>query len=78
MIGQASALVEPIAAVIGAILVLYIRSMLPFLLAFAAGSMLVVVARELLPESVKEHKNLATIGLICGFVLMMVLDVAIG
>ena len=73
-----SALVEPVAAVIGAVLVLYIRSMLPFLLAFAAGAMIIVVARELLPESVKDYKNLATIGLICGFVLMMVLDVALG
>ncbi len=78
MIGQASALVEPVAAVIGAVLVLYIRSMLPFLLAFAAGAMIIVVARELLPESVKDYKNLATIGLIVGFVLMMVLDVALG
>lgn len=78
MIGQASALVEPISAVIGAVLVLYIRSMLPFLLAFAAGAMIIVVARELLPESVKDNKNLATFGLIGGFVLMMVLDVALG
>lgn len=78
MIGQASALVEPISAVIGAILVIYIRSMLPFLLAFAAGAMLIVAARELLPESIKEHKNLSTLGLIIGFVLMMVLDVALG
>ena len=78
MIGQASALVEPIAAVIGAILVMYIRSMLPFLLAFAAGAMIIVVARELLPESVKEHKNLSTVGVILGFILMMVLDVALG
>lgn len=78
MIGQASAIVEPVAAVIGAILVIYIRSMLPFLLAFAAGAMLVVAARELLPESVKENKNLSTLGLILGFVLMMVLDVALG
>ena len=78
MIGQASALVEPLAAVIGAILVMYIRSMLPFLLAFAAGAMIIVVARELLPESVKEHKNLSTVGVILGFILMMVLDVALG
>ncbi len=78
MLGQASALVEPISAVIGAILVIYIRSMLPFLLAFAAGAMITVAARELLPESVKENKNLATLGLIAGFVLMMILDVALG
>lgn len=78
MFGQASAIVEPIAAVIGAILVTYVRSMLPFMLAFAAGAMIIVAARELLPESVKENKNLSTLGLICGFVLMMVLDVALG
>lgn len=77
MIGQASALVEPISAMLGAILVIYIRSMLPFLLAFAAGAMIVVVARELLPESVKNNKNLSTLGLTVGFVLMMILDVAL-
>jgi len=78
MIGQASALVEPVSAVIGAILVMYIRSMLPFLLSFAAGAMIIVVARELLPESIIGNKNLSTFGLIFGFVLMMVLDVALG
>lgn len=78
MYGQGSAIVEPIAAVIGVVLVMAIRSMLPFLLSFAAGAMIVVAARELLPESVKENKNLSTIGLIIGFVLMMVLDVALG
>lgn len=78
MIGQASAIVEPIAAIIGVILVIYIRSILPFLLSFAAGAMIVVVARELLPESIKENKDLSTFGLIGGFVLMMILDVALG
>lgn len=78
LIGQASALVEPISAVIGVLLVVSIRSMLPFLLSFAAGAMLIVVARELLPESVQENKNLSTFGVICGFVLMMILDVALG
>lgn len=78
MIGQASALVEPISAMIGAVLVIYVRSIMPFLLAFAAGAMIIVVARELLPESVKENKNLSTIGVIVGFVIMMVLDVALG
>ena len=78
MLGQISAIVEPIAAVIGAVLVTSIRSMLPFLLTFAAGAMIAVAARELLPESVKENKNLSTVGLIVGFVLMMVLDVALG
>lgn len=78
MWGQASGLVEPVAAVIGVVLVLTIRSILPFLLAFAAGAMIAVAARELLPESIQENKNLATLGLIAGFVLMMVLDVALG
>lgn len=78
MLGQASALVEIVAGIIGAVLVIYIRSMLPLLLAFAAGAMIVVVARELLPESVKNNKNLSTLGLIAGFILMMILDVALG
>lgn len=78
MFGQASALVEPVSAVIGVVLVLSIRSVLPFLLSFAAGAMITVAARELLPESVKENKNLATLGLIFGFTIMMVLDVALG
>lgn len=77
MFGQISAIVEPIAAVIGVVLVTSIRSMLPFLLSFAAGAMIAVVARELLPESVKDNKNLSTLGLITGFVLMMILDVAL-
>ncbi len=78
MIGQSSALVEPVSAVIGAILVMYVRSILPFLLAFAAGAMITVASRELLPESIKENKNLATLGLISGFIIMMILDVALG
>ena len=78
MFGQASALVEPISAIIGVILVLTVRSVLPFLLAFAAGAMIAVAARELLPESIQENKNLATLGLIFGFALMMILDVALG
>ena len=78
MYGQSSALVEPISAVIGVLLVLKIRNILPFLLSFAAGAMIIVVARELLPESVKKNKNLSTLGLICGFILMMILDVALG
>ena len=78
MLGQGSALVEPISAVIGVILVMAIRSILPVLLAFAAGAMIAVAARELLPESIIENKNLATFGLIFGFVLMMILDVALG
>ena len=78
MLGQGSALVEPISAVVGVILVMKIRIILPVLLSFAAGAMIAVAARELLPESILENKNLATLGLIFGFVLMMILDVALG
>lgn len=78
MFGQGSAIVEPIAAVIGAVLVIMMRSILPVLLSFAAGAMIAVAARELLPESIIENKNLATLGLILGFTLMMILDVALG
>lgn len=78
MFGQASALVEPLSAILGVLLVMSIRSILPFLLAFAAGAMITVVARELLPESIKENKNLATLGLIVGFTIMMILDVTLG
>ena len=76
--GQASGIVEPIAGIIGAMLSLFIQSILPFLLAFAAGCMISVAGRELLPESTKDNKNHATIGLILGFVLMMILDVSLG
>lgn len=78
MLGQASALVEPISAIIGVVLVLTIRSILPLLLAFAAGAMIAVVARELLPESINHNKNLATLGLIVGFITMMILDISLG
>lgn len=78
MIGQSSALVEPVSAVLGVVLILTIRSVLPFLLSFAAGAMIAVAARELLPESIQEDKNLATLGLIFGFTIMMILDVALG
>ena len=70
MIGQASALVEPISAVIGAILVIYIRSIMPFLLAFAAGAMIYVVSGELTPEANKLYSGRMTaIGNICGLLL---------
>lgn len=76
--GQASGIVEPISGVIGAIISTFIQSILPFLLSFAAGCMISVVGRELLPESSKEYKNHATVGLIVGFVVMMILDVSLG
>ena len=72
--GQLSGFVEPIAGVIGALLVLKVRTILPFCLAFAAGAMIYVVAKELIPESQKDHKEV-TIYLLIGFIIMMILDV---
>lgn len=77
--GQASALVEPIAGVAGAALVLSMQSILPFALAFAAGAMIFVVVEELIPESqLGSHADIATLGVLAGFTVMMVLDVALG
>ena len=76
--GQASGLVEPMAGVIGVIAALAVRSLLPFLLSFSAGAMIAVVGAELLPEASLENKKLTTLGLILGFIIMMVLDVALG
>ena len=76
--GQASGIVEPIAGVIGALLAVKAQAILPFLLAFSAGAMIGVVGSELIPESTKKSKAMATIGLLFGFMLMMVLDVALG
>lgn len=77
--GQASGVVEPISAVIGAILVLFIRPILPFILGFAAGAMIYVVAEELIPsgKTSKENKY-GTVGVMIGFIIMMVLDIALG
>ena len=77
--GSLSAIVEPISGVIGALLVLKIRLLLPFLLAFAAGAMIYVVVEELIPESQTNEKkdNMALFTLI-GFSIMMILDVALG
>ncbi|MBQ1786990.1 MAG: ZIP family metal transporter [Turicibacter sp.] len=76
--GQASGIVEPLSGVIGAFAAITIRSLLPFLLAFAAGAMISVVSSELIPESAHDNKNLAAIGVIFGFVIMMIMDVALG
>jgi ZIP family zinc transporter len=77
--GQASALVEPVAAVIGAAAVLVSRPLLPFALSFAAGAMIYVVVEELIPESHQgHHADLATMSAMAGFAVMMVLDVALG
>ncbi len=77
--GQASGIVEPIAAVIGAAATLWMRPILPYALAFAAGAMIYVVAEELIPESKREgHSDIPTIGVMLGFAMMMLLDVALG
>ena len=76
-IGQASGFVEPISAILGYFLTMAIRSILPFLLTFSAGAMIAVVSNELLPDGGKENKNICTLGCIFGFVIMMILDVAL-
>ena len=77
--GQLSGVVEPIAAVLGALLVLKIQVCLPFLLAFAAGAMIYVVVEELIPESqTNENKDWMALFTLVGFSVMMVLDVALG
>ena len=77
--GQLSAIVEPIFGVIGAILVLKVRTLLPFFLSFAAGAMIYVVVSELIPESQSnKKKEIMAIFTIIGFSIMMILDVALG
>lgn len=77
--GQLSAAVEPVAALAGAATVLSARYILPYALAFAAGAMIFVVVEELIPEAQESgHTDLATIALIVGFTVMMILDVALG
>ncbi len=77
--GQLSGFVEPVSAVVGAAAVLAVQPMLPYALAFAAGAMIYVVVEELIPES-QQHGNtdLATLGAMGGFTVMMMLDVALG
>lgn len=77
--GQLSAIVEPISAIIGAFAVLYVAAILPYALAFAAGAMIFVVVEQVIPES--QHNgniDLSTAGIIFGFLVMMILDVAFG
>lgn len=77
--GTLSGIVEPIAAAITILLSGFITPLLPYLLSFAAGAMIYVVVEELIPEASEgEHSNLGTIGFAAGFVLMMILDVALG
>jgi zinc transporter, ZIP family len=80
--GQASGIVEPIAGVIGAYAVITMRSILPYALAFAAGAMIYVVIEELIPEAQRDEggskTDIATLGALVGFTIMMILDVALG
>lgn len=79
VMGMLSGVVEPVAAGITILLSSYIEPLLPYLLSFAAGAMIYVVVEELVPEASEgEHSNIATIGFALGFVLMMILDVALG
>jgi len=77
--GQLSAIVEPIAAVIGALAVTFFTPILPYALAFAAGAMIFVVVEEVIPETqLDKYTDIATLGFIGGFIIMMMLDVALG
>lgn len=77
--GTLSGIVEPIGAIITILLTNLVVPILPYLLSFAAGAMIYVVVEELIPESqTGEHSNIGTIGVAIGFVIMMILDVALG
>ncbi len=79
MYGQSSALVEPVAGVLGAVAVTFFTPLLPYALAFAAGAMIFVVVEEVIPETQQDkNTDIATLGFIGGFIVMMVLDVALG
>ena len=77
--GALSGIVEPLAAAVTILLSGFLTPLLPYLLSFAAGAMIYVVVEELIPEASEgEHSNIGTIGFAAGFVLMMILDVALG
>jgi ZIP family zinc transporter len=77
--GQLSGVVEPVAGVLGALAVIYIRPILPYALAFAAGAMIYVVVEELIPEAqMNKDVHSSTVGVMLGFSIMMLLDVALG
>jgi ZIP family zinc transporter len=79
--GQASGMVEPVAGLLGALLVLYVEALLPFALSFAAGAMVLVAVHELIPECQRFRDNqpyFATMGIVLGFAVMMLLDVMLG
>lgn len=81
MAAQASGMVEPLAGVVGALLVVYVEALLPFALSFAAGAMILVAVHELIPECQRNQKTKpysATMGIIMGFAVMMLMDVMLG
>ncbi|MFM7466633.1 MAG: ZIP family metal transporter [Crocinitomicaceae bacterium] len=76
--GQLSAIVEPVAGVLGALLVIYVEPVLPFAMSFAAGAMIFVVVEEVIPETQRDkYTDIAVLGFMAGFVVMMTLDVAL-
>ena len=79
--GQASGMVEPVAGVLGALLVVYVETILPYALSFAAGAMILVAVHELIPECQRNQDDqpyFATMGIVVGFAVMMLLDVMLG
>lgn len=81
LLGQASGMVEPVAGVLGALLVVHMEPVLPYALSFAAGSMILVAVHELIPECQRNQKTqpyTATMGIVLGFAVMMLLDVMLG
>jgi len=81
LFGQASGMVEPIAGVLGAVLVVYVEAILPYALSFAAGAMILVAVHELIPECQRNQQSepyFSTMGIVLGFAVMMLLDVMLG
>jgi ZIP family zinc transporter len=79
MVGQLSAIVEPITGVLGVLLVTQVRAVLPYALSFAAGAMLLIVVEELVPQAARDRMvDTAALGFIAGFAVMMALDVGLG